>query len=773
MIIANILIKNCTVQAASPRRTKPQRRIASRSRRGLIDSLGALDHTGKAADGWNKILDHLNGSDPPSASPADDRAGTGSPSIIGIPTDPPTKTTSNPTQSPTQSPTKSPTKVPTKSPSFAPSKSPVFAPVKPPTFARTNRPSPAPTKSTPSPTNNPTNAATKKPTATPTKKPTLAPTKKPTDGPTKTPTGAPTKNPTGAPTKKPSGAPTKKPTLAPTKTPTDGPTKNPTGGPTRSPTKVPTSVPTSVPSKEPEVVYSSTGPTVSPTSALKSPSPAPTDTPSESPSTAPTIIETEPPVPSPTAVPSKAQSSNPTKIATGIPSETPSSVPSPVPTVDPKSPTGKPTTNPSESPSAQPSFSPTKSPTKSPAPSVLPSEGPSATPSATPSPTLTMVPTEDDIPDSAVFCPNADASKVSRLEVWWKYSVHFNADVDRASALMMLQMKLAAELEDELLQCNDRNESRRLEEGEGIVGVDYLPLDEQLDEVCPGVSVNCVVYKGMISLYLEYTGNVEDAIGTTRKKIIDVMSLDADGIIGDDISQIEYLSPDMQTSAAQGSGTGDSVSTGESVGTPTAALVSLGVVCAAIALTMGYRYKNRVDDAALSTIGPCGSQLTMTSSQLSGSHLSGSQLSGNTDSSPGLSTMMPSTYRLGESHCMDAILEAEGSDTSSQGRNVSIIISESGYSEEDSLANPRGASNLDKSGEYLLGAHRVGSGYRMGQLMNDSDQLLDDSFSDIQSPYDSSFEEPFPAHRRTYTGQSNALGPSPLAFLDQDDSEEF
>lgn len=273
-------------------------------------------------------------------------------------------------------------------------------------------------------------------------------------------------------------------------------------------------------------------------------------------------------------------------------------------------------------------------------------------------------------------------------------------------------------------------------------------------KVCPGVSVNCVVYKGTISLYLENDGNVEEAIEKTRTSIIELMNQHVDGFISDDISLIEYLSPDMQTSAAQGSQTSDNISSGEeSISPPTAAMVSVGVVCAVVALTMGYRYKNRVDESALSTIGPCGSQLTMTSSQMSG----------NTDGTPGLSTMMPSTYRLGESHCMDAILEGDSSDTSSQAKNVSILVSEGGYSEEDSLTYPREKSNLDQSREYLLGAHRVEIGYKM-------DHLLHDSFSDIQSPYDSSFEETFPANRCTYTGQSNALGPSPLAFLDQDDS---
>ena len=93
-----------------------------------------------------------------------------------------------------------------------------------------------------------------------------------------------------------------------------------------------------------------------------------------------------------------------------------------------------------------------------------------------------MTPTEDDIPDSAVLCPNVDSSNVSRLEVWWKYSVQFNAGVDRASAMTLFEMKLAAELEDEVLQCSSGSDSRRLEGGESIVGIDYLPVDEQLDE---------------------------------------------------------------------------------------------------------------------------------------------------------------------------------------------------------------------------------------------------------------------------------------------------
>lgn len=287
--------------------------------------------------------------------------------------------------------------------------------------------------------------------------------------------------------------------------------------------------------------------------------------------------------------------------------------------------------------------------------------------------------------------------------------------------------------------------------------------------VCPGVSVNCVVYKGTVSLYLEDDGQVDGAIATTRRSIINTMSQNANGIMGDGISKIEYLSPDMQTAAVQGTRTGDNVAAdNESMSAPTAVIVSVGVVVAAIALTMGYRYKNRVDDAALSTIDAyCGSQLTMTSSQLSGNT--------GTDSASALSSMMPSTYRIGESHCMDAILEGgDSSDTSSQARNESIVLSEGGCNDEASRAFPPGNQNVNHSGDYLLGAQRPDSLYQMEQYQMDQLLQLSDSFSDIEPPYDSSLDESFTNHRRTYTGQSNPMGPSPLAFLlDQDDSYDF
>lgn len=47
---------------------------------------------------------------------------------------------------------------------------------------------------------------------------------------------------------------------------------------------------------------------------------------------------------------------------------------------------------------------------------------------------------------------------------------------------MLFEMNLATEMEDKVLQCRAGIDSRRLEGEEGIVGIDYLPLDEPLEE---------------------------------------------------------------------------------------------------------------------------------------------------------------------------------------------------------------------------------------------------------------------------------------------------
>jgi hypothetical protein len=345
-----------------------------------------------------------------------------------------------------------------------------------------------------------------------------------------------------------------------------------------------------------------------------------------------------------------------------------------------------------------------------------------------------------------VVCPDADASIVTKVEVWWKYSVQFEVSTDTTAAMRILEQKIASEIEDGLLYC------RRLDDGI-IGGVDYLPLDEpqregesifisrdtslrpktltnasSLASVCLGNPDNCIVYLGIIELYLVAEDGSEDAILEARKSIMNIMNDDTGTFDGHGIINVEYLASDLGPSALQENQSNGNLSAdGGSVSAPTVVMVSLGVVCVIVALSAGYRHKNRGDDvAATSTIGSGGSQLTMTSSKISTV----------TNSTPEFSAMMPPSYRLGESHCMDAVLEGDSSDTSSQARSSELLVSDSGYS---SGGSSRDMSSLQYSGEHILGAYTMAEGKRRDDF---DDYLYEESNSDIPSPYhDSDYDD--------------------------------
>jgi hypothetical protein len=76
-----------------------------------------------------------------------------------------------------------------------------------------------------------------------------------------------------------------------------------------------------------------------------------------------------------------------------------------------------------------------------------------------------------------VVCPDADVFIVTKVEVWWKYSVQFEASTDTTAAMRILEQKIASEIEDGLLYCLPAGDAHRLDYGI-IGGVDYFPLDE-------------------------------------------------------------------------------------------------------------------------------------------------------------------------------------------------------------------------------------------------------------------------------------------------------
>lgn len=216
-----------------------------------------------------------------------------------------------------------------------------------------------------------------------------------------------------------------------------------------------------------------------------------------------------------------------------------------------------------------------------------------------------------------------------------------------------------------------------------------------------------------MNLYLTDSTGADDAVLATRKAIRDILL--SSSLLSDEILQVTYLAPDLGTSSVIDNGGGSltpETNLDSSLSAPMVTMISLGVVCVVVAFAAGFRYKNKYDrDEGKSTLGPTGSEITAASSSLSGG----------SNSTPGFSAMMPSTYRIGESHCMDAILEGDSDSSHNQSE---IMVSDSGYSEEDS----RDTSLLQYSGEHVLGAERLD-----GFDPSDS-YLYDDSQSEVPPP---------------------------------------
>eukprot|EP00980_Cylindrotheca_fusiformis_P028705 scaffold22638_cov138-Cylindrotheca_fusiformis.AAC.17 len=601
-----LLLIGCTVVESG----RPRRRTRSRSHRGMIGSLGALNHGGKASDGWEKIKPYLDG------------------------------VTSSPTQDPDRTGTEFPIggdgdiDVDTTAPS-APSMVPTVSPTKAPAVAST-----APTKTSPYPTTSPT-------------------TKKDSDGIIDGETSAPS-----APSMMPTILPTKAPTVAsaaPTNTPfspTKSPTKNPDSvAPSHSPTKDETSMAPS--SQSPTKIQTSIAPTRSPSSSQL-----------------------------PTAIVETDQSQ--------YPSPSPSTLPVPIQ---------------STMPSNELSFFP----------SGIPSDGPSTAPSKL------AEKTQITISDTAVLCPEASTSIVSKTEVSWTYAVHFKDSTDTTAAMRILEQVIGSELEDDLLYCRTSGETRRLD-SQSTAGLDYLPLDEPQPEVCPGGPDNCVVFKGYMMLYLATENDLDDAVLVARRSIKTLMNAKSHSFIDDGITSIEYLGPDFGTAAVQEDRSkGNRLANEDAISPPTIVMASLAAVCVTIALAAGYRYKKRGEDAAgTSTIGPVSSHHSMASSKNSICS-TGSQT---------FSVPMPSSYRLGESHCMDVILEGGGSDTSSQTHDGELIVSDCGYSSD---ASSRDTASLQYSNDHMLGAFGM---YDLeGRDDLDSYLYSESNSEDIPSPYDSDYDD--------------------------------
>ena len=223
-----------------------------------------------------------------------------------------------------------------------------------------------------------------------------------------------------------------------------------------------------------------------------------------------------------------------------------------------------------------------------------------------------------------------------------------------------------------------------------------------------------------MDLYLTKDADDDVAFLEARKAIQDIMSTTGglDGLVN--IRNVEYLKPELtETDALEENDESNGVrvaSDGDRIGSGVVTLAALGCFFMLAAGVAAYRFKRNDEDDKQAdgtlTIDPNGSQLTGADSNLSG----------DTSTSPvsvsPYSGMLPNPYRMNEPDTMSAILEGD-SDSASQTPSHDIVVSDSGYTEEDSrgdVSYMQGVLN-----DPVLGAHK------MEDYDDDGDYLFDTS----------------------------------------------
>jgi hypothetical protein len=211
---------------------------------------------------------------------------------------------------------------------------------------------------------------------------------------------------------------------------------------------------------------------------------------------------------------------------------------------------------------------------------------------------------------------------------------------------------------------------------------------------CPGAEPgNCFVFRGLMDLYLVREADKDVAFLEARKAIRNLMS-ETNGLVVTGIENVNYLRPALSdTDGLEGSQSIAATERNEQLGSGLVTLAALGSFFVLVAMIAAYRYNRTGDrDDSKLTIDPNGSQITGASSNLS---------RGPSPLSP-FSAMLPNAYRLNEPDSMSAILE--GDSDSSIDRSHDIVVSDSGYTEEDSrdVSYMQGFTN-----DPVLGAHKM------------------------------------------------------------------
>jgi hypothetical protein len=232
-----------------------------------------------------------------------------------------------------------------------------------------------------------------------------------------------------------------------------------------------------------------------------------------------------------------------------------------------------------------------------------------------------------------------------------------------------------------------------------------------------------------MDLYLEPGSETDTAVYEARSAIRELMmeSTLLDGVAG--IERVKYLAPDLDdTSAVVTDNTGDSLASEngrDSLNLGLLMLLGFGSVFVVIAFIVGYSYKRQEDKEDNSPTLATGSYITGVNSDLSAETGSRSPA----PISP-FSAMIPDAYRLHNPDTMSAILESD-SDSASQAQSSDIFVSESGYTEEDSIDMSYIQSLEALAHEPVLGAHRMDD-YDDDDLIFGPDFHHDDSEETIE-----------------------------------------
>lgn len=204
-----------------------------------------------------------------------------------------------------------------------------------------------------------------------------------------------------------------------------------------------------------------------------------------------------------------------------------------------------------------------------------------------------------------------------------------------------------------------------------------------------------------MNIYLKDDADIDIAVFETRKAVFDSMS--ETGLLTiSKVDSITYLGPPLSDPTAvetTNSGTEDGVSRDEA-GRVLSVIAALGGCFVLVAVVAAYRYRretaDKLDDP--SAIDHADSQLTSMPSSESGN-----------------SAPFAGIFRFRQTD-MASIMEAS-SESTSQAPSTSIIVSESGYSDDDSRDNSYMNSVLND--ESMLGARK------MDEIEPEDDYLFD------------------------------------------------